>query len=367
MSAPGPELSIIVPTFNERENVRELVKRLDACLQEYRWEVIFVDDDSSDGTANSVRRLAQEDSRVRCVQRIGRRGLSSACIEGMLASSAPYLAVIDGDLQHDEALLPQMLNILKAGDTDIVVGSRYTAGGGLGEWEESRVALSRFATWLSRFIVRAELTDPMSGFFIISRQAFTHSLRKLTGIGFKILVDLFASSPQPLRFVELPYNFRTRLAGESKLDSLAAWEYAMLLLDKLVGKFVPVRFVSFSLVGGLGVFVHLLTVWLCLKMLGLEFVPSQVIATFVAMTSNYSLNNVLTNRDMRLRGWKWLRGWISFTAACGIGAIANVGIASYVFAMDETWVIAALSGVLVGAVWNYAVTMTYTWKKSATI
>jgi len=125
--------------------------------------------------------------------------------------------------------------------------------------------------------------------------------------------------------------------------------------------------VSFSLVGGLGVFVHLLTVWLCLKMLGLEFVPSQVIATFVAMTSNYSLNNVLTNRDMRLRGWKWLRGWISFTAACSIGAIANVGIASYVFAMDETWVIAALSGVLVGAVWNYAVTMTYTWKKSATI
>src|SRR6266542_1719122 len=127
---PGPELSIIVPTFNERENVAELIRRLDHCLTRCSWEVIFVDDDSPDGTASFVHQLAQRDCRVRCVHRIGRRGLSSACVEGMLASSAPYLAVIDGDLQHDEKLLLPMLNALKNGEEDIVVGSRYTLGGG---------------------------------------------------------------------------------------------------------------------------------------------------------------------------------------------------------------------------------------------
>jgi dolichol-phosphate mannosyltransferase len=97
----GPELSIIVPTFNERENVVELAERIGACLPDCAWELVYVDDDSPDGTADLVRQLAHQDSRIRCVQRLGRRGLSSACVEGMLASSAPYLAVIDGDLQHD--------------------------------------------------------------------------------------------------------------------------------------------------------------------------------------------------------------------------------------------------------------------------
>lgn len=361
----GPELSVIVPTFNERGNVLELVQRLGQCLAGHRWEVIFVDDDSPDGTAQFVREIGQRDNRVRCIQRIGRRGLSSACIEGMLASSAPYLAVIDGDLQHDEKLLPHMLERLKQDQTDIVIGTRYAPGGGLGDWDEARAAISHFATRLSRLVLKADLSDPMSGFFMIHRQAMEHSVRKLSGIGFKILVDLFVSSPRPLKFAEFPYEFRTRKAGESKLDTQAAWDYVMLLIDKLIGHIVPVRFVAFSMVGGSGILVHLAVLAVLLNQFGLGFVTSQSIATFVAMTSNFALNNILTYRDMQLRGWHWLRGWVSFTLACSVGALANVGIASYLFTMDTKWVLAALGGILVGTVWNYAVTMVYTWRKPA--
>jgi dolichol-phosphate mannosyltransferase len=279
----------------------------------------------------------------------------------MLASSAPYLAVIDGDLQHDETQLPKMLSLLKGEDADIVVGTRYAAGAGLGDWDPSRASISRFATRLSRLVLKADLSDPMSGFFMLRREAMEQSVRNLSGIGFKILVDLFASSPRPLRFREVPYEFRARKAGESKLDTQAVWHYVMLLLDKLIGHVIPVRFVAFSLVGGFGVLVHLAVQAVLLKQVGTSFLYSQAIAAFVAMTSNFTLNNLLTYRDMRLRGWKWLRGWVSFTLGCSVGALANVGVASYLFSMDNKWLLAALAGILVGTVWNYAVTMLYTW------
>jgi dolichol-phosphate mannosyltransferase len=279
----------------------------------------------------------------------------------MLASSAPYLAVIDGDLQHDETVLTAMLDALKTGDDDIIIGSRYTFGGEVGEWDPARLHMSRFATAVSRLIVGADLKDPMSGFFMIRRDAFTAAVRSLSVIGFKILLDLFASSPRPLRFKELPYRFRTRRGGKSKLDSRAKWDYVMLSLDKLIGRLVPVRFIAFSLVGSIGVVVHLAAVTTLFKGLKLSFLPSQIIATFVAMTANFALNNVFTYRDVRLRGWRWLRGWAAFIAACSLGTLSNVGVAAYLFQSGAGWKFAAFAGILVGAVWNYATTLVYTW------
>lgn len=358
------ELSIIVPTYNEHPNIIPMVESLDEALGDGKWEVIFVDDDSPDGTAAQIREIAKRDSRVRILQRVGRRGLSSAAIEGILASSAPFCAVIDGDLQHDEKLLATMLETIKKEDLDVVSGSRYVEGGGLGDWQKSRMKISRLATRLSRIVLHAELTDPMSGFFMIRRSTFEKCMHKLSGIGFKILLDIFASSKEPLRYRELPYHFRSRQAGESKLDNQAAWEYFMLLLDKMIGHIVPVRFVAFTLVGGAGVFVHMFVVWIMLHQ-QMDFTIAQTAATLIAMTSNYALNNILTYRDMRLRGWAWLKGWVSFTLACSVGALGNIGVASYIFAQDTTWVLASLSGIVVGAVWNYAVTSAYTWNKKA--
>jgi dolichol-phosphate mannosyltransferase len=359
----GPELSIIVPTFNERENLVELTEKIRDCLHDVSWEIIYVDDDSPDHSADLARELGVHDSRIRCIQRIGRRGLSSACVEGMLASSAPFIAVIDGDLQHDERLLPQMLLELRRGDLDLILGSRYAPGGGTGDWAAGRVRLSRIGMRLSRTLVPETLTDPMSGFFMIRRSAFEAAVRKLSNIGSKILMDLFASSPQTLRFKELPYNFRLRHAGASKLDSLTAWAYAMLLLDKLVGHIVPVRFIAFCIVGTLGVAVHLAVLTLLFQFTRVDFTAGQAIATVCTMTVNFAVNNVLTYRDQRLRGARWLRGWISFNLACSVGACMNVGLATYLNGLTGSRYLAALAGILVGAVWNYAVTKRLIWSR----
>ncbi|MGY6213616.1 glycosyltransferase family 2 protein [Methylolobus aquaticus] len=363
LAADGPEFSIVVPTYKERANVTELVARLRRVLAGIHWEVIFVDDDSPDGTADAVRELGRVDRRVRCLQRVGRRGLSSACVEGMLASSAPYVAVMDADLQHDESLLPDMLRALRTGDVDVVVGSRYVAGGGVGNWNASRLRKSRFATWLAHFAVKVPLSDPMSGFFALRSNVLHAAVRHLSAIGFKILLDILASSAQGLRVRELPYQFRERIAGESKLDSKVAWDYLMLILDKTLGRFIPVRFVVFMMVGGLGVFVHLAVLTWMFKLAGSSFLSGQSVATLVAMTFNFIVNNVFTYRDRRLSGWGWLWGWLTFVLACSIGALANVGIATYLFQEERAfWVLSAIAGIVVGAVWNYAVTSIYTWK-----
>ncbi len=365
-SVPVAELAVVIPTLNERGNIAPLVERLDRVLAGIAWEAIFVDDDSTDGTREAIQAIARRDPRVRLLHRIGRRGLASACIEGWLASSAPYLAVIDADLQHDEGLLPGMLRALKSEPLDIAIGSRYVAGGGTGAMSAGRVRISGFATRLGRRILRADVADPMSGFFMIRREAFDSAVRNLSGIGFKILMDLFASSPEPLRFKELAYEFRTRSYGDSKLDTLVAWEYVMLVGDKLVGHVVPVRFLSFALVGGFGLLIHLSVLGATLRLLGFPFEISQAAATLIAMVSNFTLNNVLTYRDLRLRGWNFLRGLLSFFLVCAAGAVANVGVGTVLFdTVALPWWAAGAAGAVVGAVWNYAVSGVFTWRRRA--
>jgi dolichol-phosphate mannosyltransferase len=359
----APELTVVVPTFNEHDNVAPLIELLASALEGIDWEVIFVDDDSADGTAAAVRGLAQRDPRVRCLQRMGRRGLSTACIEGVLASSAPFIAVMDADLQHDERLLPRMLETLKRETCDLVVGSRYVDGGGVGDWDGRRAGISSLATRLSRLICRTDIADPMSGFFMVRREAFDRAVRRLSGQGFKILLDLLASSPGPLRLKELPYEFRRRRYGTSKLDTLVAWEFGMLLADKLVGHLLPVRFALFTVIGAVGLGVHLAVLRTALAVPMLDFAEAQAIATVVAMTSNFFLNNLFTYRDQRLKGLRLLRGLFSFYLICAVGAVGNVGIAAYVFAANNVWWLAGIAGAVVGSVWNYAVSSVFTWRQ----
>ncbi|HKW55299.1 MAG TPA: glycosyltransferase family 2 protein [Stellaceae bacterium] len=362
LAAQAPELTVVVPTLNERGNIEPFLELIDSALAGIAWEAIFVDDDSRDGTAEVVRTIALRDPRVRCLQRIGRRGLSTACIEGVLASAAPFVAIMDADLQHDERLLPRMLDTLKREPYDLVVGSRYVAGGGLGQWDKSRAQISGLATRLSRIVCKADIADPMSGFFMMRRGIFEDAMRDLSGHGFKILLDLLASSPQPVQFKELPYEFRQRRHGESKLDTMVAWEFGMLLADKLVGHLVPVRFALFAFIGLLGLGVHLLVLRSVLGLPDLSFAAAQGVATVVAMTSNFFLNNLFTYRDQRLKGWRLLRGLVSFYLICSVGAIGNVGIAAYIFAVDNVWWLAGIAGAVVGSVWNYAVSAVFTWR-----
>jgi dolichol-phosphate mannosyltransferase len=355
-------LSIVSPTYNEIENIKSLATLIEQAMGPEGWELLFVDDDSPDGTSDYVRELARTDRRIRCVQRIGRRGLASACVEGMLASSAPCIAVIDADLQHDERLLPKMTALMETNDLDLVIATRYAAGGGTGSWDEGRKALSRFATTLAQRLLKQNVSDPMSGYFLVSRSMINESVRRLSGIGFKILLDILMSSPRRLRIDEVPYTFRDRQAGTSKLDSTEIWNFGMLLVDKTVGRFIPVRFVAFIMVGGLGTLVHMSVLYILFGASITTFVIAQALATIIAMIFNFYLNNLLTYRDMRLVGRKWLTGLATFMLVCSLGAIANIGVADYLFQRDSKWAIAGLAGILVGAVWNFAMTRLYTWR-----
>ncbi|MFO1205297.1 MAG: glycosyltransferase family 2 protein [Burkholderiales bacterium] len=360
--SPAVELAIVAPTFNEKDNVAELTTRLEQTLHGIPWEIVFVDDDSPDGTAEVVVELAQLRPNVRCLRRIGRRGLSRAVVEGILATTAPYIAVMDADLQHDETLLPKMLARLRQGDLDVVVGSRYATGGSIGAWKSSRAAMSRWATAISRLVVTADLSDPMSGFFMIRRDAFLRAVRNLSGEGYKILLDIFASSPTPLRFAEISYTFRSRRAGQSKLDSAVMWEYLMLIADKRFGHILPARFIMFSVVGLSGVAVHMASLGLFYEIVRTSFAIAQTIATLVAMTSNYWLNNLLTYHDRRRRGLRFVTGLLSFYAICSVGVVANVGVASFVFHENVKWWLAGVAGAVVGTVWNYGASAIFTWK-----
>jgi dolichol-phosphate mannosyltransferase len=304
------------------------------------------------------------DSRVRCVRRLGRRGLASAVVEGVQSNFAPYIAVMDADLQHDERLLGPMLDILRNDLADVVVGSRYLDEGGLGEWSQRRRTLSRVGTELSRLVLRGrDLTDPMSGFFMLKREVFDAALRRLSQEGYKILLDIVASSPGAPRIKEVPYVFGARRHGESKLDSLVILDYATLLLDKLIGRWVPVRFLMFTAVGSIGVVLHMAVLAVALA-LALPFLAAQTIATAIAIAGNFFLNNTLTYRDKRLRGLgPLLLGLLTFYAVCAVGAIANVGIANFLFVQDYAWWLSGICGILVGAVWNYAASSLFTWRR----
>jgi dolichol-phosphate mannosyltransferase len=356
------ELAVIIPTFNEVENVPKLLGLLDEALRGIVWEAIFVDDNSADGTADLIRSIGRNNIRVRVLERLGRRGLSTAVIEGMMDTSAPALAVIDADLQHDEMLLPRLYAAVRDG-ADLAVGSRYVESGGVGEWDARRQSVSRGATWLAQRILKTALSDPMSGFFVISREALKASLPRLSGGGFKILLDIAASAPRPLKVVELPYVFRTRVAGTSKLGTMVMAEYAKLLADKAVGHVVPIRLLMFLIVGGIGVAVHLGILGGLLLTGAVGFAVAQAIAVWSAMTFNFGLNNIFTYSDRRLRGVRLVTGLFSFYAVCLVGAAANVGVGAYIHGTNHSWWLAGIAGALIGAVWNFAASSAITWRR----
>src|SRR5215472_326146 len=361
-SRRAPELTVVVPTFNERANVPLLAARLQRTLAGIDWEVIFVDDNSADGTAATARALGEGDARVRCIRRIGRRGLAGACLEGMLASQAHHVAVMDADLQHDETLLVGMLERLRGGNIDLVVASRYVGAGSAGGLAGRRVSYSRWSTALARRLLRVNLTDPMSGFFMLRRTAFEELAPSLSTQGFKILLDIVATGRGTLRIAELPYVFRERQHGESKLDARIVLDFFALMLAKLSHDAVSIRFLMYCLVGATGVFIHMAALGLAVDLGGLAFGPAQTAATVTAIAWNFVLNNALTYRDQRLAGWAFATGLVRFEVICAVGAVSNMGVATWIYDFDPRWWIAGLGGALMSAVWNYVVSAAFVWR-----
>ena len=358
------ELTVVVPTFKEAENVPVLLARLRNVLADVEWEVLYVDDHSPDGTADVVRQIALSDRRVRVIERIGRRGLASACVEGMMASAAPYIAVMDADLQHDESVIPEMLRRIKGDRLDVVIASRRTPGGSMGDFSKARVKLSEMGRRISKLVCRCEVSDTMSGFFMVEARFFRALVPYLTATGFKILVDILASSPIAPRVGEVPYSFRIRQLGESKLDLNVQLEYVFLIMDKSFGKWFPTRFALYLLVGTLGILVHLAVLAPLYLNHPHYFPQAQLIATVIAMTFNFLLNNMVTFQDRRLRGLGLVKGLSTFYAACSLGAVINVAFANLLIHQGVTWYLAGMAGIGISAVWNYGVNAELTWRRS---
>jgi dolichol-phosphate mannosyltransferase len=359
------QLSVVVPTFNERDNVTKLFRQLETALKGVGFEVVFVDDNSPDGTSETVKEIGATDSRVRCLRRVGRRGLAGACIEGMLSSAAPYVAVIDADLQHDEKVLTQMLARLTGGSADLVAGTRYVAGGSAASFSEKRGAISQLATQLTHRLTGVRLSDPMSGFFMLRRDRFDEIAPRLSPVGFKILLDIAMTAGERLRIAEQPYSFGERFDGESKFNAQVGVEFLGLLLAKMTGDLVDPRFIFFAIVGTIGLVVHLSVLELLFSVLPLtpeRFDHAQIVATLVAMTSNFFLNNELTYRDRRLKGIAMLRGFVLFCVFASVGAFVNVDLAERLYSARPMLLVAGALGALMSALWNYAMSTLFVWR-----
>lgn len=371
------QLAVILPTFNERKNIATMVERIDAALQGLSWEAIFVDDNSPDGTADEARRIAREDPRIRVIERIGRRGLASAAIEGMCASAAPVVAVMDADGQHDPALLPQMYEAVTSPDYDVAYASRFAEGASTEAWgRPDRVKASGMANSIARKVTGVDLTDPMSGYFMMRGETLRADAHRLSGVGFKILLDILATVDAPLRIKELPLNFAARTEGESKLDRTVVFEFLVGLYDKWLGRIIPTRFALFGTVGAMGVIVQMGALWLVLHMLlgerfvyghwstNITFNVANTIAAVIAMSFNFVLNNELTYSDKRLRGFlPLLRGWTKFAMTCSLGLLTNVGSAAALKSMGFHDFVAVIIGIVLGSVWNFALSSKFVWGK----
>ncbi len=357
------KLAIILPTLNERDNLAPLVERLEGALGADGWEAIFVDDNSADGTADEARTLSLADPRIRVIQRIGRRGLASAAIEGMCATAAPFVAVMDADHQHDPALLPAMLACVEAGEADIAVASRFLDGASAEGLDGARRhGQSRLANALARRLTGVDLSDAMSGYFLLRAEQLRSQAHRLSGIGFKIFLDILATAFPPLKVREFPLAFGARREGESKLDRAVAFDFLVGLYERYLGQVIPTRYALFGTVGALGVAVHMAVLALLYVIFGEGFALSQGVAVLLAMSFNFWLNNTLTYGDQRLSGLgPVLRGWLGFCGTCAIGALANVAVASLLQARGSHWVLAALAGILIGSVWNYALSSRFVW------
>ena len=357
-------LTIVVPTYNEKLNVRPLVSLLDKALVNINWEVVFVDDDSPDGTADEVRELARTRLDVRVIHRIGRRGLSGACIEGILSSAAPYVAVMDGDLQHDETVLISMIASFNADpELNLVIGSRNVEGGSSGNGLSGiRSFGSDMATVMARKLLKIRVQDPMSGFFMIKLESFRDVVGELQRQGFKILTDLLSASRGSWKIKEIPFVFKERQYGQSKMDSAVTLEYFGLILARLTGGAISIRFVLFLFVGLTGILVQLLMVGIFLNVMFLSFFYSQILAVILAMTSNFFLNNILTYRDQSLSGKYILLGLLSFYFVCSLGAVANVAVANLVYNFVPLWILASFFGSVISSLWNFMSSKWLTWR-----
>ena len=342
-------LSIILPTFNEAGSIGTMVSSLLEITNQYRVEIIVVDDDSQDGTADLVRKMARQDSRIKLIQRVGRSGLASAIKEGLIAAIYPLAIAMDSDGQHEPASVLAAVQHLDNG-ADLVIGSRFLLNSEIRGLSNRRTNGSTLANQLARWSLNQnykKLTDYMSGFMAMDLNRCLYLIRKVDVNGFKFLYELLAISKGKLKTAEIPLRFQPRLHGDSKLDYAILWDFVISLLHAASFHILPRRAISFGLVGASGVAVQLIMTSLLMAS-GLSFQQAIPLAVVTAASSNYLINNILTFRDRRQHGRKLLQGLLKFLLVASLPSLANVGLATGFYTLIQANAVAAqLAGIIV--------------------
>ncbi|ESQ91759.1 glycosyl transferase family 2 [Asticcacaulis sp. AC460] len=377
----APDLSLVICTLNEGAAIRAVIEEICDILSGkdggagISHEIIVVDDDSKDNTADEVRAVAATRPNVRLHVRVGERGLSSAAMKGWDIARGRFLGVMDGDGQHDPAAIRELAELILKGDKDLVCVSRY-----IGKTETGLSGIrdlgSKAFTWATGLILKVPLSDPMSGCFMMTRDYYLSARQKLTGLGFKILLDIASSSKIKPRFAEVKASLRQRQGGESKLDVRVVLDLVAVLIEKGSRGLLPARFVMFVGVGLSGVVVYSAVLILAhllfrdgsyLPLYRFQFrtddVVSYSLAILISMTWNFFINNILTFRDKRLQGWGLLRGLLGFYVACSVGALISLALA--LFMKEELkihWFPAGILAAVLSSVWNFWGAMLLSWR-----
>ncbi len=358
-------LSIVLPTYNERENIIPLLGQLLTCTNDYELEILVVDDDSTDGTTQLVKDLSSRDRRIRLIHRVGRSGLASAIKEGLMVATGDFIAVMDSDGQHEPKAVINALNKLRKDNFNLVVGSRFLKGSEIRGLSYRRTGGSTLANSFARFSlpeVYSHLTDYMSGCFVIDLNSCDSLVRKVDVNGFKFLYELLSVSGGKISAGEVPLTFQPREYGISKLDMAILWDFMISLIHTFTFRFLPRRAISFALVGAFGVLVQLISTNIIMNVMNYKFEVALPFSVVIAATSNYLINNALTFRAHRLKSLGLLKGLLKFLLVASLPVLANVGLATTFYSVVvSNAVLAQMSGILVVFVWNYAASSRFVW------
>lgn len=376
-----PAVSVITPTFNEADNVPILVDRIHRALGELPHEIVIADDDSPDRTWEVAERLAADDPSIVVMRRFHDPGLSASVLDGMSVARGETLAVIDADLQHDPSILPQMVDVVRRGDADVVVGSRSTSGGGYGDWSAGRRVVSWIATLIARVLLRVPVSDPMSGYFVVARGTYERTAPHINPRGFKILLE-FIGRDRSLRVQEIGYEFSNRVHGETKLNRSVIRSYLLGVAELRVGRQINPTFVLYALVGMVGLAVNSLAFWAA-ERVGFPMVDTGLndeidpIATSFLFSVQLSilvlfvLNNQFTFWEHRYRGWAAVPAFAVYEVMSLVGTGVHVAVFTFLqesgfllsFLGGSTRVVHNLIGAVTALIMNWYLNTTYLWRR----